>query len=198
MKNVLKTVLVWAASAFILSGCNLVGSPIKGHFSQKATSIDEPQTDDERTLIGEFNDYLVITDSLAAIWDGTATINMRRLMFEIGEKESRIDKARRFENVRRSVATQIKEQVNAIQDEIKQKFPKELREEWFDFYFNIYHCSSIWKNNRNRPSKTEIVYQNTMDEYYVIRTDHNGKSKKVPVYFEDRKYYQDVVKEVRF
>lgn len=198
MKIVLKTTFVLAISAFTLAGCNLIGSPLKGHFSEQIVEIDEPQTDDERTLMGEFSDYLALTDSLAAIWDGTDTINLRRLMYEIGEQENRIDKARRFQNVRRSMETKIKEQVNIIKDEIKQKFPKEMREEWFDFYFNIYHCSSIWKNDYNRPSRNEKVYQNTLGEYYVIRTDHNGKAKKVPVYFEDGKYMQDFIKEVKF
>lgn len=198
MKNVLKTTFVLAISAFTLAGCNLIDSPLKGHFSQKVASIEEPQTDDERTLMGEFNDYLALTDSLAAIWDGTDTINLRRLMYEIGEQENRIDKARRFQNVRRSMETNIKERVNTIKGEIKQKFPKEMREEWFDFYSNIYHCSSIWKNDYNRPSRNEKVYQNTLGEFYVIRTDHNGKSKKVPVYFEDGKYMQDFIEEVKF
>ena len=73
-----------------------------------------------------------------------------------------------------------------------------MREEWHDFYFNIYHCSSIWKNNHNRPRRGEKVYQNTLGEYYVIRKDYNGSSKKVPVYFEDGKFFQDFVEEVKF
>ena len=198
MKKVLKTNYVLVVSALFLIGCNFVNSPIKGHFSQQVADIDEPQTDDERTLIGEFNEYISLTDSLAAIWDGTDTLNMRRLFFEIGEQRSRVNKAGNFQNVRHALNAKIDSQIKSISDEFNHKFPKDIREEWYNFYFEIYHCSSIWKNDHKRPGRNEKVYQNTLGEYYVIRKDGNGVSKKVPVFFEDGKYYQDVVKEVKF
>lgn len=197
MKNILRTTYVLAFSALFLIGCNFFSSPLKGHFSQQVADNDEPQTDDERTLIGEFNEYVSLADSLAAIWDGTDTLNMRRLFFEIGEQRSRVNKAGKFQNVRHALNAKIDSQVKSISDDIDLKFPKEIREEWFNFYFEIYHCRSIWKNDHNRPGRNEKVYQNTLGEYYVIRKDRNGVSKKVPVYFEDGKYYQDVVEGVK-
>ena len=126
MKKYNNSLVMAIIALVLLTGCNAVSSQFEGHFSQKVVGVEEPQTDDERTLVGEFNDYLALVDSLAEIWDGTDTLNMRRLMFEIGEQDNRIDKARRFQNVRRSMETHIKEQVNIIKEEIRQKFSKEL------------------------------------------------------------------------
>lgn len=191
MKNVLKVTIILAVSASFLLSCNLVVPSSKGYFSQKVVDIEEPQTDDERTLLGEFHDLLLLTDSLATIWDGTDTLNMRRLWYEITQQESRLDKAREFQNVRRSVGNKTKEQMDAIMDEIREKFPKELRKEWNDFYFNIYYCSNLWKSDVNRPYRGEKVYQNTLGEYYVMRKDYDGRERKVPVYFDDGKYRGD-------
>ena len=188
----MKTTLITLLFIFTLVGCNL-GSSFKGHFSQKVANLEEPQTDDERTLVGEFNDYLLLTDSLAEIWNSTDTLNMRRLFVEIEEQRTRVDRARKFKNVRRSLNNQVGEQSDAVFDEIRQKFPKELREEWHSFYFKIYHCRSIWKNDHHRPHKWQKVYQNTLGEHYVL-VNIEGKTKKIPVYFEDGKYYEDCVK----
>ena len=166
MKNVLKATIILAVSASFLLSCNLVVPSSKGYFSQKVVDIEEPQTDDERTLLGEFHDLLLLTDSLATIWDGTDTLNMRRLWYEITQQESRLDKAREFQNVRRSVGNKTKEQMDAIMDEIREKFP-------------------------NRPYRGEKVYQNTLGEYYVMRKDYDGRERKVPVYFDDGKYRGD-------
>ena len=73
-------VLVFAAIVLLtLAGCNAVSSQFKGYFSQKYEILDEPQTDDERTLVGEYQDYIKLVDSLASVWDGTDTLTMRRL-----------------------------------------------------------------------------------------------------------------------
>ena len=191
MKDVLKTTFILAVSASFLLSCNFIVPSSKGHFSQKVEDIEEPQTDDERTLLGEFHDFILLTDSLATIWDGTDTLSMRRLWYEITQQESRLDKVRKFPNIRRSVDNKTKEQVDAIMDEIREKFPKDLREEWYDFYFNIYYCSNIWKMDRNRPYRGEKVYQNTLGEYYVMRKGYDGRERKVPVYFDDGIYLGD-------
>lgn len=170
---------------FLLEGCNSVGTP-KGHFSQKVTSVDEPQTDDERTLVGEFNDYLLLVDSLSAIWNGTDTLNMRRLMFEIEEQGDRVEKAMKFQNVRRSMCNQIDGEKDKIWEEIRQKFPKELRDEWHDFYFTLYYCHILWESHPNFPFRGEKVYQNTMGEHYVIRAN-----RKVPVSVKEGKFERD-------
>lgn len=197
MKNVLRTTLILAVSASLLIGCNLIGSPVKGHFSQQVADIDEPQTDDERTMVGEFNDYLLLTDSLAEIWNGTDTLTMRRLMYNIDKQKDRVEKTKKFQNVRRSMGEKIDEQTKKIWNEIEERFSIDLIEELNDFYFYIEKLDKFGKvRDGHRPHKREKVYQNTMGEYYVLRPNYKGKLAKVPVYFEDGKYYEDFFKPI--
>lgn len=86
MKKVLFSLLL--AALFV--ACKNVGEPAK-HFSSQIESIDEPQTDDERTFVGEYNDFLVLADSLADVWDGNDTLTMRRLYYNQREQQRRVE-----------------------------------------------------------------------------------------------------------
>lgn len=192
MKNNLRATFLLAVSFLLLIGCNQVKSSLKGHFSQLVTDIGEPQTDDERTLVGEFNDYLILADSLAAIWDGTDTLNMRRYVYEIDKQIDCIKKASKFQNVRRSINTHVNENLNSIEAEINQKFTIGLRNEMCDFH-RVYYCiTSSAKYELFAPKTRERIYKNTLGEYYVMR-NHYGEIQKTPVLIE--KQYQREVDE---
>lgn len=94
MKSFSRNIFVFGIYSFFLLGCNVINSQQKGYFSQQVTDIGEPQTDDERTLVGEFNDYLLLADSLSAIWDGTDTLNMRKYIYEIDKQIDCIKKSK--------------------------------------------------------------------------------------------------------
>lgn len=118
----------------ILSLIFFVGCNHKGHFSQQYSNIAEPQTDDERTLVGEYNDYLALVDSLADIWDGKDTLTMRRLYYNQREQIRRIDKVKKYQNIRKSLLDEIERNIDNIEKEIIQKFSPQLCAELYDFY----------------------------------------------------------------
>ena len=190
MKSFSRNIFVFGIYSFFLLGCNVINSQQKGYFSQQVTDIGEPQTDDERTLVGEFSDYLLLADSLSAIWDGTDTLNMRKYIYEIDKQIDCIKKASKFQNVRRSINTHVNENLNSIEAEINQKFTIGLRNEMCEFH-RIYYCiTSSSRYELFAPKLGERIYKNTLGEYYVMR-NHYGEIQKTPVLIE-KQYQSDV------
>ena len=161
MKNVL-FLLIWVA---MLMGCTSSGVTTK-HFSSQLASVDEPQTDDERTFIGEYNDYLVLVDSLADVWDSTDTLTMRRLYYNQREQQRRVEKLEKRPNIRHSMVEKVLANVEKVRSEIAQKFSPELRNELYVFHeFFDLNKHNYW-NGKNLVDKN--VYANSFGEHYFI------------------------------
>ena len=129
MKKVLFSLLLVA----LFDGCKYAGESAK-HFSSQMESFDEPQTDDERTFVGEYNDFLVLADSLADVWDGNDTLTMRRLYYNQREQQRRVEKMKDRPNIRHSMVEKVLGNAKKIRSEIAQKFSPELRNELYVFH----------------------------------------------------------------
>lgn len=140
----------------------------KGFFSKQLSSIDEPQTDDERTLNGEYQDYLKLVDSLAEVWDGKDTLSMRRLYYNQREQERRVAKVLKFQNIRKSLADAVENNIDIVIKGIYDKFTPELCNELYNFHvcFDLdkYFHSSIDPSNL-LDNKT---YVNSYGERYFL------------------------------
>jgi len=163
----MKKLLILFYSVFltsVLCGCNSVGT--NGHFSSHLSDCDEPQTDDERTFIGEYKDYLGMVDSLAMVWDGNDTITMRRLYCKQLEQSDRLDKFRKRDNIRHSMIEKVKGNLDQIRKEIDGKFTLVQRCEFEVFYecFSKGFFPSI--NYHSIVDKT--VRKNRYGEPYII------------------------------
>ena len=101
----------------LLSSCTFNGSSTK-HFSSQVPSIDEAQTDDERTFVGEYYDYVLMVDSLADVWNGNDTLTMRRLYYNQCDQQKRIDKMKDRQNIRHSMVEKVIGNVEKICAEI--------------------------------------------------------------------------------
>lgn len=132
MKKLLKTIFV-AILILVVAGCNVIGKS-GGHFTNQVASIDEPQTDDERTLVGEYKDFLLLVDSLAEVWESNDTLSIRRLYYNQREQWKRTEKAMKFQNVRHSLVENIGINMDNVRKEINQKLSPEFRSELYDFY----------------------------------------------------------------
>ena len=116
-----------------MASCTFNGSSTK-HFSSQVPSIDEAQTDDERTFVGEYNDYMLMVDSLADVWNGNDTLTLRRLYYNQRDQQKRIDKMKDHQNIRHSMVEEVIGNVEKICAEISQKFSSELRNELYVFH----------------------------------------------------------------
>lgn len=117
----------------MLAGCTFYGASTK-HFSSQTPSIDEAQTDDERTFVGEYNDFLLMVDSIADVWNSNDTLTMRRLYYNQREQQKRIVKLKDRQNIRHSMVEKVIGNVDNIRAEISQKFSPELRNELYVFH----------------------------------------------------------------
>ena len=162
-----KVLMIISATILVLAigGCNVV-SKSGGFFSNKVSNIDEPQTDDERTFVGEYNDYLLLVDSLAEVWDGTDTLTIRRLYYNQREQQRRVEKMKDRQNIRHSLVEKIIGNVNKIWSEIQQKFPPELRSELYSFYelFNFNRSDYLDYNK----VVDWLIYENSYGEHYFF------------------------------
>ena len=163
MKKVLFSLLLVA----LFAGCKYVGESSK-HFSSQMESVDEPQTDDERTFVGEYNDFLVLADSLADVWDGNDTLTMRRLYYNQREQQRRVEKMKDRPNIRHSMVEKVLGNVEKIRSEIAQKFSPELRNKLYVFH-------ELFDLNKHYYSDLDVrkvvdgkVYANTLGEHYLF------------------------------
>ena len=148
----------------LLCGCNSVGT--NGHFSSRLSEWDEPQTDDERTFIGEYKDYLGMVDSLAMVWDGNDTITMRRLYCKQLQQSKRLDKFRKRDNIRHSMIEKVEMNLDQIEKEIDRKFTLVQRCEFRAFH----ECFSkgFFPSINYRSIVDMTIRENTYGEKYII------------------------------
>lgn len=163
MKKVLFSLLL--AALFV--GCKNVGESAR-HFSSQMGNIDEPQTDDERTFVGEYNDFLVLADSLADVWDGNDTLTMRRLYYNQREQQRRVEKMKNRPNIRHSMVEKVLGNVEQVRLGIAQKFSPELRSELYTFH-------EFFDLNKHYYSDLDIrkvvdgkIHTNSLGEHYLF------------------------------
>lgn len=172
----MKLYFITLAAIFLFVGCKP-----KGYFSQQFSNIEEPQTDDERTLVGEFNDYLVLVDSLADIWNGKDTLAMRRLYYMQREQQRRVNQVREYKNIRKSLVDTIEDNMDIIISSIYDKFSQEVCAELYSFYecFDLNERHSIYSILECEPISS-VIYTNSYGEHYflgkVILYIHIGKN----------------------
>ena len=151
----------------MLIGCTFSDAPAK-HFSSQMASIDEPQTDDERTFVGEYRDYLLFVDSLADVWDSTDTLTMRRLYYNQREQQRRVEKMQDRQNIRHSMVERVLGNVEKAQSEIAQKFSPELRSELYVFHEFFDLNKHYYSDLDVRKIVDGIVYANSYDEHFLF------------------------------
>lgn len=151
----------------ILAGCTFYGASTK-HFSSQVPRLDEAQTDDERTFVGEYNDYLLMVDSFADVWNSNDTLTMRRLYYNQREQQKRIDKLKDRQNIRHSMVEKVIGNVENIRAEIYQKFSPELRNELYVFHeffdLNMHYYSDL----DVRKVVDGKIYANSYGEHYLL------------------------------
>ena len=163
MKNVLFSLLLVA----LFTGCKYVGESSK-HFSSQMESVDEPQTDDERTFVEEYNDFLVLADSLADVWDGNDTLTMRRLYHNQRDQQRRVEKMKDRPNIRHSMVEKVLGNVEKIGSEIAQKFSPELCKELYVFHEFFDLNKHSYSDLNVRKVIDGKIYTNSLGEHYLF------------------------------
>lgn len=180
MKKYQKITLFALLTSFVLIGCNLISSPFKGHFSKRYSDVADAQTDDERTLVGEYNDYLKLVDSLAAVWDSDDTLTMRRLYYNQRNQIDFINKAKKHQNIRHSLLEIVENNVDCIRLEISQRLSPELGYELYHFHeaFDLNESTNLAHFDFKDVVDGKI-YSNSYGEHYFLRkhTIYNYKGK---------------------
>ena len=138
-----------------------------GYISRFLSNVEEPQTDDERTLVGEYNDYLAYADSLAAAWDGTDTLSMRRLYYNLREQESRINKVKKYKNIRRSLVDAIESNIDVVYSKIYEKFSPDLCNELYSFH-EYFDLNGIIRTVNPKDVVDGTIYTNSYGEHYCL------------------------------
>lgn len=159
-------ILILLALCSTLFSCIFL-SP-KGYFSKQVKNMDvEPQTDDERILVGEFKDYLSFVDSLANVWDGKDTMTMRRLYYNQREQYCRLLDVKKYKNIRRTLHDAVEHNMDEIDESIKQKLSLETCHELYTFYecYNLNRETTV-----NWPPKVVDgkIHTNIYREYYIL------------------------------
>lgn len=173
-------------SIFILITIILVGCEPKGYFSKKLVSVVEPQTDDERTLVSEYKDYILLVDSLSYIWSGTDTLAMRRLYYKQREQKDRVKKVEKYQNIRSSMSEVIHSNLELVTNEINERFSSELRSELYSFYemFDLKNNYSSWAYTNPNDIIDGKIYTNTYGENYFLKKSNYGIIKQ-PILKDD-------------
>lgn len=166
MKNIFKKLFSILFFNLAIAGCNVVNSSF-GYFTNRYSDIDEPQTDDERTLVGEYNDYLLIVDSLANAWDGTDTLMIRRLCFNQRRQRNIISWMENRQNIRHSMFEKVWNNVNKIRDEIGQKFSPVQFEEFCSFH-NFFDLKHNYYDLDISKFVDGNIYKNSYGEQYLL------------------------------
>lgn len=180
----------------ILTITFLIGCNPKGHFSKKMESIEEPQTDDERTLVGEYNDYLAVADSLADVWDGKDTLAMRRLYYNQCEQERRINKVKSYQNIRRSLVDAVDNNLKAIKSEIEAKFSPEIRSYFIKFHecFDLKRETYVSSFLKPQNIVSSNIYVNSYGEHYIFIKEYDEGIVKQPMTYNDISWFKEFCK----